>query len=1052
MLQIKSATSVFFSLVLILAIGMPAGWSTPSALGAAALPAPLASPQAASSRWACTPPAIDGVADYLEWGTAPSITLPHGTASFLNDSTYLYMLIDLTGDTVDDPPLSAAPWGDYSWVSFDVNGDFTITANIDINYLPYVGTNTLGMQYYLGPNSWTPMTGTLSLLGAGFGSSPALPAAHRVWEYSILLSEIGSGPGGKVRLGTKNYSQNPAFDDYTPLNFTNDFTSLVDLQLAETACSVQLAKTVSPAGMVSPADLLVYQINYTLGGGTNYTNVVISDPLPPGVSYLPGSAVPAATFAGGVLTWNLGNLPGGTSGMVQFQVVVTSDVCQGQRVIIDSAQMAIDIPSLQITSNAVINEVICRPVGFPPSNSPSYAEDEITVNPYPLNVGQLTQLCTVIQNPSTVTQTVNVQFNLAIFGIGMPFTLIPAAGNPGVVIIPPGGSVTFCIFWTPTTPGHQCVQVMLTDTNTPPVYPPYYSQLNLDVAEALVPGQPSTFSVPVYNGQAYTTTVQMMVINTCPGWTVTVTPTTFILGPSGMQNVSVTVTPPPNAILGSGCTIDIQAWEVDATGVLGQLIGGIRKYDYPPVPAGHPGEPPFAESEIRVFPYPLVTGQPTQVCATLTNNTNVTQTVTVEFRLSTLGIGLANNLIPALGTPPNPQTVQIPPYSTIVVCITFMASTPGHHCLSIKLTTPDGYESWSYQNLDVAELLEPGVPAIVPIPVANPTAITSTISLAVNNTCVGWTATVSPTVLLNVGPNSSDVRNVVLTVTPPMGPLGSGCYIDLVAYIDGVLIGGVRKIDRPPTAPPITEPPYAEYEITANPDPPVVGQPTQLCVTLNNPTGVTQTVDIGFDYADFGAGIMFTPIQTATGVLLPPNSMTTTCITWIPGAGGTLHRCIRAHLHQVGYYDVYSQRNFNLVEINPHDLLLPGFEVQLPTFVIHNPNPDPDPIILDYEMVGLQGFLVPAIFDADTGEQFAFGEEIPFAADQDRRLFLVLQAAGGPAGAQAATPQLFGADSYIDVIPYQNGVQLAVDDLPSGLRFDIQIQTVWQLVLPIILR
>jgi hypothetical protein len=724
------------------------------------------------------------------------------------------------------------------------------------------------------------------------------------------------------------------------------------------------------------------------------------------VSYLPGSAVPAATFAGGVLTWNLGNLPGGTSGTLQFQVVVNSDVCKGQRVVIDTAQMAIDSPSLQISSNTVITEVICRPVGFPPSHNPSYAEDEITVNPYPLNVGQLTQLCTTIQNPSGVTQTVNVQFNLAIFGIGMPFTLIPAAGNPGVVTIPPGGSVTFCIFWMPTTPGHQCVQVVLTDTNAPPVYPPYYSQINLDVAETLVPGQPSTFSVPVYNGQVYTTTVQMMIINTCPGWTVTVTPTTFTLGPSGMQNVSVTVTPPINAVLGSGCTIDIQAWELDATGVPGQLIGGIRKYDYPPVPPHEPGEPPFAESEIRVFPYPLVTGQPTQVCATLTNNTGVTQTVTVEFRLSTLGIGLANNLIPALGTPPNPQTVQIPPHSTIVVCITFMPSTPGHHCLSIKLTTPDGYETWSYQNLDVAEVLEPGIPANVPIPVANPTAVTETITLGVDNTCLGWTATVSPTVLYNVGPNSGDVRTVVLTVTPPVGPLGSNCHIDLVGYINGILIGGVRKIDRPPTAPPITEPPYAEYEISANPDPPVVGQPTQLSVVLNNPTNVTQTLDVGFDYADFGAGIMFTHIQTATGVVIPPNGTTTTSITWIPGAGGTLHRCIRVHLHQAGYYDVYSQRNFGLVELNPDDLLLPGYELQLPTFIIHNPGPDPDPIILDYEMVGMQGFLVPAIFDANTGG-FAFGEEIP---SQPARiaLFLVLQTVGGQKGPQATLRSSLG--------------------------------------------
>ncbi len=1058
MTQIKSAKSVLFSLMLLLVIAVPAGWSAPGVVGTPPLKVPHSLAQAVSSRWACTPPAIDGVADYLEWGTAPSVALPYGKASFLNDGAYFYVLVDVTGDTVNDPPLSAPPWGDYAFVSFDVNGDMAITPNVDTNYTNYLGTSNLGLQYYLGPNSWTTLTGTASLLGAGFGPSPALPASHRIWEYSFLLSELGAGPGSMAHLGIRTYSQNPAFDDYTPLNFTNDFTALIEVQLAETACSVQLAKRVFPTGMASPGDILTYQIEYTLGGGTNYTNVTISDPLPPGVNYMPGSAVPPATFAAGVLTWNLGNLPGGTNGTVQFQVVINAEVCKKQRVVIDSAQMAIDSPSLQITSNQVLTQVICRPVGFPPSGSPPYAEDEITVDPYPLNVGQLTKLCTIIQNPSGVTQTVNVQFNLANFGMGLPFTLIPAAGNPGVVIIPPGGSVTFCIFWTPTTPGHQCVQVVLSDTSLPPVYPPYYSQRNLDVAEALVPGQPTTFPVPVYNGQSYTATVQMMVLNLCPGWTATVSPTTFVLGPSGQQNVLVTVTPPLTATLGSGCTIDVQAWEVDATGGLVQFIGGIRKYDYPPVPPSQPGEPPFAEKEIRIHPYPLVAGQLTQLCATLSNNTGVTQTVTVEFHLSTLGIGLIGNVIPAVGNPPNPQTVVIPPHSTIVACMTFLPSTPGHHCLSIKLSqagvdgTPNGYVTWSYQNLDVAEVLEPGLFTDVPIPVANPTAMTATISLVVNNTCPGWTATVSPTVLYNVGPNSGDVRVVVLTVTPPVGPLGSGCHIDLVGYINGVLIGGVRKIDRPPTAPPITEPPYAEYEITANPDPPVVGQPTQLCVTLNNPTNITQTVDVGFDYADFGAGIMFTNIQTVTGVVIPPNGTVTTCITWTPGAGGTLHRCIRIHLHQTGYHDVYSQRNLNLVEIDPRDFVLPGYELQLPPFVIHNPGPDPDPIILDYEMVGLHGFMMPAIHDAQTGEEFAFGQEIPFAGGQNRSFFLVLQAAGGQQKlAQADAPQVFGAESYIDVIPYQNGQQLTVDGLPSGLRFEIQTE-VWQIFLPLVLK
>ncbi|HSJ58847.1 MAG TPA: hypothetical protein VLC95_16800 [Anaerolineae bacterium] len=122
-----------------------------------------------------------------------------------------------------------------------------------------------------------------------------------------------------------------------------------------------------------------------------------------------------------------------------------------------------------------------------------------------------------------------------------------------------------------------------------------------------------------------------------------------------------------------------------------------------------------------------------------------------------------------------------------------------------------------------------------------------------------------PTLLPAVGPNGTDVRTAVLTVIPPPGLLGTNCHIDLLAYINGQLIGGVRKIDRPPTAPPIDEPPWAEREITVSPDPPLVGQPAQVCVELVNPTPVDQVVDVTFAWADLGAGVDFTDWQTVNG-------------------------------------------------------------------------------------------------------------------------------------------------------------------------------------------
>ncbi len=820
----------------------------------------------------------------------------------------------------------------------------------------------------------------------------------------------------------------------------------VNLVLAQPCgCSVQLVKNVSPAGVASPGDVLNYTLQYTVVGICKFQRVKVIDILPAGVDYLPGSSAPPAVFSSGTLIWFLGDLPPGATGTLKFQVLVNNVACQQKGVIQNQAELTAVSPAIDVFSNVSSLQINCRPVNFP-NNNPPYAESEITVEPYPLVIGQLTKLCTTIHNNSAVDQTVNVLFSLANFGMGIPFTPIAAPGNPRTVVIPAGGDVTVCIFWTPVTPGHQCVQIAVSSQNQS--FAPLYSQRNLDVDEVLVPGQATKFTVPVTNSTSGAINVEMVVRNTCPGWDVVLSPTAFPLDVGGSKDVSVTVTPPPGAVLGSDCTIDIEAWVVDKGGNLIFLLGGIRKIDNPTVPLGPPGDVPFAQREIHINPYPLVSGKLTELCVTLTNNTGAPQTVTVEFQLSTLGIGLAFNRIPSVSGP-NPQTVVIPPHSTITVCIKFIPSTPGHHCLAVKLTSPNGYVAYSRQNLDVSEVLHPNDPTDVIIPVGNPTAAPANIDLVVDNTCPGWTAVVTPTTLFGVGPNDLDIRNVTLTVTPPAGPLGSGCHIDLLGYIGGTLIGGVRKIDRPPLAPPVQEPHYAESEITVNPVPPVVGHPTQVCATINNPTDTDQTVSVTFNVADFGAGIGFTPIQTVANVVVPAHGSKTICITWIPTAGGTLHRCIEVDIHQDGYFDIFSQRNVDLVRFNLANLFNGAQFVNLPNFIIHNPDPGPEPFTFDLQEVGVNGFQF--ILMDHNGAIVPPGTEIPFGAGESQSFFLQVRQAAAAASshaANAAAPSpLTGSVSYVDVIPYVNGQPLMVDGNQSAVRFAFETPVVY---LPII--
>jgi hypothetical protein len=178
------------------------------------------------------PPEIDGIFSEGEWNDASSIELNHGYLLVQNDASNLYLMVDLIGDTHEDPPLTEAPWGDYFWLSFDVNIDGIITSQVDINYATYPGSHILGKSNYLGPNEWTTLTGTRSQLGAGFGPSINSQTSHRIWEFAISLSEIGAVPNGLVRIGLRTYSQEPSFTDDNPPGFSADFADLMEIALA----------------------------------------------------------------------------------------------------------------------------------------------------------------------------------------------------------------------------------------------------------------------------------------------------------------------------------------------------------------------------------------------------------------------------------------------------------------------------------------------------------------------------------------------------------------------------------------------------------------------------------------------------------------------------------------------------------------------------------------------------------------------------------------------------------------------------------------------------
>jgi hypothetical protein len=443
-------------------------------------------------------------------------------------------------------------------------------------------------------------------------------------------------------------------------------------------------------------------------------------------------------------------------------------------------------------------------------------------------------------------------------------------------------------------------------------------------------------------------------------------------------------------------------------------------------------DPPYAEREIQVYPYPLVAARPTRLSVMVDNNGATSQTITVTFQTSLapdyFGIGLAFNDLPVAG---NPRVVTIGPHGSAEVQVTWTPPVSGIHCIQVKIEGAGFAPIYTLSNLDVTENLRLGETDVLTFAVANPTGATADIVLMVDNTCPGWTATVSPTLLATVDPKSLDIRTAELRVTPPNpGVLGTGCHIDVQGWIGAKLIGGIRKLDVPPVHLTPSNPPWLEQEISTIPTVPVSGAVNQVCVELQNPLAVSRVVTVTFSEADFGAGIGFTPFATQA-FTLPPNTIARYCVAWTPLSGGTRHRCLLVTLHQPGFLDQRSQHNLDLAPLPPGQPPV-GWAVPIQ---IGNPLAYTSTITLDGKLIGLGGWTP------------AFTPMLPLVLGPGaRRLFTVtlapaLMAQG--ASAVAAGPATFGDVVRLDVT-------LSLDGEPySGLSIDLAPLRVF---LPLVLR
>jgi hypothetical protein len=480
-------------------------------------------------------------------------------------------------------------------------------------------------------------------------------------------------------------------------------------------CVTLVKSAVPPSGTtVTPTTSIMYTLAYTVSQSTQCKTArsLLIDQIPANTLFVPGSATPVSVtdvvspnFAG-TLIWDLGPLAPGAHDSKSFKVSVLDTGCREQRPIGNIAKLQTDIGVF--TSNTTTHKLDCPPV-VPPNNDPPYAESEIQVYPYPLVTGQPTKLSVRVFNTSAASQTVTVTFMTSAnrFGIGIPFGALPVPGNPRVLTIGGLGYAEVVLDWVPISSGHYCIMVKIESAG----YDPIFTYRNLDVTEDLKPGVTDVLTFSVANPHTTPATIDLVVINTCPGWTASVTPTGIIANPGIQYTSTLRVTPPNPAVLGTGCHIDVQGWIGD------ELIGGIRKLDVPPVNLPH-SDPPWLEKEITTVPTPPISGTVNHVYIELNNPWPFQRVVTVTFSEAVFGAGIPF-------TPFITQVLTLPANSLQKYGVpwTPIAAASLHRCILVTLQQPGFQDQISQRNVDLVRRppigWDPGG-VLVPFAIGNP--------------------------------------------------------------------------------------------------------------------------------------------------------------------------------------------------------------------------------------------------------------------------------------------------------------------------------------------
>ena len=258
---------------------------------------------------------------------------------------------------------------------------------------PFVVTDTVppGTSYVAGTLRWNgaPLTDL-----SGDDAGTMVPAGNGVAVFD--LGTLAAGAAGDVNVqvrvgsGPARTVPNAGHVAYAWAGGP-DTVSSNTVQTAVVVPALALEKLVSGPSQAFVGQQLRYTLRYrNAAAAAPATGAVVSDTLPAGLDYV--SATPGAAVAGQVLTWSVGDLAAGDSGVVDLVVQVNASVR-------DTVWVQ-NVAALAAT-NASAQAVLASPVALIGPSSIALGLD-LTPGVLEVGVGEAIPFTAVVRNPGIV--------------------------------------------------------------------------------------------------------------------------------------------------------------------------------------------------------------------------------------------------------------------------------------------------------------------------------------------------------------------------------------------------------------------------------------------------------------------------------------------------------------------------------------------------------------------------------------------------------------------------------------------------------------------------